>query len=157
MGVVLCSCTQQIIASKQKHDVELSPKISNPINVSNRASNLKTKFKENKEKHLTKDSTLVNYSNNNNSPDYHETNKVIPKTNLLEIEGHNNSNKNEIKNSKTNEIKENKNDIFKKVTFDKCINRRKKLINNKMNNHSNNNIHVINQNRSLDSSITKKR
>ena len=134
MGV-LCTCTQAIIYSRQKNDIEINPKITNNKNISNKATNFKSKYKE---KHLTKDSTLVNY-NNNNSPDNHESNK----NNLSELEPQSNSNKKEKKqnnkNSNSNDKNKNENIITQKETFDKENQSKKKsnIINN---------IHVISPN-----------
>ena len=111
MGV-FCTCGQTEIYSKGKIDLEINSKISNPKNISNKAVNIKSKYKE---KHLTKDSTLVNYSNNNNSPDYHETNKVS-RNNLSELCPQNNSKNKETKNNiKYKEIEENRNSITQKI------------------------------------------
>ena len=135
MGV-LCTCTQAIIYSRQKNDIEINPKITNNKNISNKATNFKSKYKE---KHLTKDSTLVNYNNNNNSPDNHESNK----NNLSELEHQSNSNKKEKKqnnkNSNSNDKNKNENIITQKETFDKENQSKKKsnIINN---------IHIISPN-----------
>ena len=124
MGV-LCSCTQAIIYAKEKQDIEIIPKVSSQKNISNQNTSLKSKYRE---KHLTKDSTLVNYSFNNNSPDNnHESNKIFTKNNLTEIEHH--------KNNNSNNKDENKNKIISnKEIIDKEINKKNET----------NNIHVIN-------------
>ena len=147
MGV-LCSCPQAIISgpqaiisAKEKQVIEINPKIQENKIILNKNINFKSKYKEN---HLTKDSTLVNYSHNNNSPDQHESNKNFAKNNFTEIEAqNNNSKKKEIKYNRTSNYKtvkktENENDISHKTTFDK-INHQREIINsNKINN-----IHVI--------------
>ena len=129
MGV-LCSCTQAIIYAKEKQDIEIIPKVSSQKNISNQNTNLKSKYRE---KHLTKDSTLVNYSNNNNSPDNnHESNKILTKNYLTEIEHH--------KNNNSNDKDENKNKIIpNKEIIDKENNKKRNRVSN-----DTNNIHVIN-------------
>ena len=87
MGV-FCSCTQPIIYAKEKQVVDINQKVQEQKNISNKNSYNKLKFKE---KHITKDSTLVNY--NNNSPDNHESIRNLSKNNLTEIEQQNNSSK----------------------------------------------------------------
>ena len=100
MGV-FCSCTQPIIYAKEKQVVDINQKVQEQKNISNKNSYNKLKFKE---KHLTKDSTLVNY--NNNSPDNHESIRNLSKNNLTEIEQQNNSSKkNENKYNKTSNDK----------------------------------------------------
>ena len=109
MGV-LCSCNQVTIYVKEKQDVEINPKVQIQKNISNQNVSLKAKYRE---KHLTKDSTLLNNSNNNYSQDYHESNKH----NLTEIEHHkNNSNDKEF-----NKIKI----IQNKEIIDKEINKKR--------------------------------
>ena len=121
MGV-LCSCGQAIIYVKERQEVELNPKVPNQKNISHQNASLKTKYRE---KHLTKDSTLLNNSNNNNSQDYHESNKH----NLTEIEHH----KNNLNDKEFTKIKI----IPNKEIIDKEVNK-------KVNTNDVNNIHLIN-------------
>ena len=121
MGV-LCSCGQAIIYVKERQEVELNPKVPNQKNISHQNASLKTKYRE---KHLTKDSTLLNNSNNNNSQDYHESNKH----NLTEIEHH----KNNLNDKEFTKIK----NIPNKEIIDKEVNK-------KVNTNDVNNIHLIN-------------
>ena len=89
---------------------EINPIVQSQKNISNHNVSLKAKYRE---KHLTKDSTLLNNSNNNYSQDYHESNKH----NLTEIEHHkNNSNDKEF-----NKIKI----IQNKEIIDKEINKKR--------------------------------
>ena len=135
MGV-FCSCTQPIIYAKEKQVVDINQKVQEQKNISNKNSYNKLKFKE---KHLTKDSTLVNY--NNNSPDNHESIRNLSKNNLTEIEQQNNSSKkNENKYNKTSNDKiekKNENNISIKITYDKENHTKEN------NNKKTNNIHVI--------------
>ena len=135
MGV-LCSCTQLIIYSKEKKDIEINQKNEEQRNISNKITNLKAKYKE---KHLTKDSTLVNYSNiNNNSPDHYDSNKNLVKNNLTEMEQQNNS---KIKN-KTSNSNEKKNEYNNDISHIKTFEKKKYKIEN---NHIKiNNIHTLN-------------
>ena len=139
MGVVFCSCTQSIIYAKEKQVVEINQKVQEEKNISNKNTNNKLRFKE---KHLTKDSTLVNY--NNNSPDNHESIKNLTKNNLTEIEQqNNNSKKNENKYNKTfidKSEKKHGNNIVLKITYDKENHIKEN------NNKKTNNIHVISPN-----------
>ena len=76
MGI-LCSCYQPVIYSKERHDIEVEPKNPNPKDFTNK-STLKSKF-------LTKDTTLINHSNDN-SPDKDEICQKTIKNKLTEIE-----------------------------------------------------------------------
>ena len=149
MGI-LCSCTQAIIYSKQKFDIEINPIIESHKNI-NKNSNFNSKYKE---KHLTKDSTLVNY---NNSPDNYESNK----NNMIELEPQSNSNKKEKKqpNKNSNDKYKNENNIIQKETINKDnkntndkyknennIIQKEKNEDNKNKNKIINNIHVITPN-----------
>ena len=133
MGV-LCSCTQTIIYIKQNQEVDINPKFSSQKNISSK--NLKSKYKE---KYLTKDSTLVNYSNNN-SPDFHESNKNLTKHNITEEkEPQSNLNKKE---KIHNQNCQNINEIKKNITQNEAIDK-ENLEKRKNNLNLNNNILII--------------
>ena len=133
MGV-LCSCTQTIIYIKQNQEVDINSKFSSQKNISSK--NLKSKYKE---KYLTKDSTLVNNSINNNSPDFRESNKNLTKHNITEEkEPQSNLNKEE---KLHNQNCQNINEIKKNITQNEAID--KENLEKRKNNLNLNNILVI--------------
>ena len=106
MGI-LCACKQPIIYSKERTVIEMDPKMQNPKKeFTNKSTTLKSKI-------FTKDTTLINHSNDN-SPDKDELYNKILKNKLSDQESSPNT---KTKNIKTDNIKKNKTDVKPKVTF----------------------------------------
>ena len=97
MGI-LCTCNQPVIYSKEQHLEELEDKINQPKKeFTNKSTTLKSKF-------FTKDTTLLNHSNDN-SPNKDE---LLLKNKLTELEIPTNQ---KTKNKHIENIKKNKTDI----------------------------------------------
>ena len=127
MGI-LCTCNQPVIYSKEQHLEELEDKINQPKKeFTNKSTTLKSKF-------FTKDTTLLNHSNDN-SPNKDE---LLLKNKLTELEIPTNQ---KTKNKHIENIKKNKTDIKSKVSFNSPGYRKIKKKENKT--YSNNNIHVM--------------
>ena len=127
MGI-LCTCNQPVIYSKEQHLEELEDKINQPKKeFTNKSTTLKSKF-------FTKDTTLLNHSNDN-SPNKDE---LLLKNKLTELEIPTNQ---KTKNKHIENIKKNKTDIKSKVSFNSPGYRKIKKRENKT--YSNNNIHVM--------------
>ena len=106
MGI-LCSCKQPVIYSKERQVIDIEQKIQKPAKgYTNKSTTLKSKI-------FTKDSTLINHSNDN-SPDKDELYEKILKNKLTDLEYPPNQ---KIKDKKVENIKKIKTDIKQKVTF----------------------------------------
>ena len=106
MGI-LCTCNQPIIYSKERTVIEIDPKIQKAKNeFTNKSTTLKSKI-------FTKDTTLINHSNDN-SPDKDEIYNKIFKNKSSDLDSFQNT---KTKNIKANNIKKNKTDVKPKVSF----------------------------------------
>ena len=129
MGI-LCRCNQPVIYSKEKHVIEIDPKNENPKKeFTNKSTTLKSKI-------LTKDTTLINHSNNN-SPDKDDIYNKILKNKLTDLESSTNL---KIKDKKSDKIKKNKTEVKPKVSF---LSKTQTKIKNEELKTFSNNIHVI--------------
>ena len=129
MGI-LCSCQQPVIYSKERQITEIDPKIQKPAKgYTNKSTTLKSKI-------FTKDSTLINHSNDN-SPDKDEIYNKILKNKLTDLEFSTNQ---KIKDKNGENIKKIKTDINKKVSFNPPTPPKMKKEKNKS---YSNNIHVL--------------
>ena len=106
MGI-LCTCKQPIIYSKERTVIEIDPKMQKPKKeFTNKSTTLKSKI-------FTKDTTLINHSNDN-SPDKDEIYNKIFKNKSSDLDSSPNT---KTKNIKADNIKKNKTDVKPKVTF----------------------------------------
>ena len=106
MGI-LCTCKQPIIYSKERTVIEIDPKMQKPKKeFTNKSTTLKSKI-------FTKDTTLINHSNDN-SPDKDEIYNKIFKNKSSDLDFSPNT---KTKNIKADNIKKNKTDVKPKVTF----------------------------------------
>ena len=128
MGI-LCSCYQPVIYSQQNKDIEVDHNIPNPKYFANKSTS-KSKF-------LTKDTTLINHSNNN-SPDKDDLCQKTIKNKFTELESNNTKFRAKTNNNKR--FKKNETDIKANVTFNSSTPTKIKKEENKT---YTNNIHII--------------